>query len=534
MKRVAAAAAMFVSICALGACTIPEPAEPTLSMTDYINVASKEPSNSLIPSQVDESTQVKLAQLLFSGLMYFDTNGETKKDIASAILVNPDCSEYDIEINKNLTFSDGTPLRAANFARAWNDAAKASNKRASAYLFRPIAGFSAIKDSELSGIEIINEYRFKVHLSQPTCEFMTRLATLPFAPLPDAAFDKDGNVTENFGLNPFGYGPYQLAHDGAWERGTQVILVNNERYQGERRPKNNGLVFKFYTDTDRAYDDLLAGKIDIDDDLPMAAYKTYKDNLEGRAAKKASARLVMLALPVSNHFAPTTPEGTLRRQAISMSLNRQEITQTFFAGIRFPATDFTTPAAPGHVQVMNGADVLQYNPTRAKQLWAQANDISPWEDDAVLRIAVPQLGQTAWMDAVVSSLSSTLGIKVETAKVAGQTPPTSTAGSVMDWQGLYPSPTAYLEPLFASWGSANKFGYASPAFDGCLSNTYRNALGENFNQELNKCQAILAQDLPVVPLWYASVMTGWTEKIPEMRLNWRGIPQYWKVSKFKG
>jgi oligopeptide transport system substrate-binding protein len=62
-----------------------------------------------------------------------------------------------------------------------------------------------------------------------------------------------------------------------------------------------------------------------------------------------------------------------------MAIDREAITEKIFFGTRQPATDFTSPALDGWTDELEGDEVLEYNPEKAKELWDQANEISPWE-----------------------------------------------------------------------------------------------------------------------------------------------------------
>ena len=79
-------------------------------------------------------------------------------------------------------------------------------------------------------------------------------------------------------------------------------------------------------------------------------------------------------------------EGRLRRQAISMAVDRDTITKTIFNGTRTPAKDFTAPTLEGYDANISGNDVLTYNPEKAKELWAKADAISPWDGSFTHRL----------------------------------------------------------------------------------------------------------------------------------------------------
>ena len=48
---------------------------------------------------------------------------------------------------------------------------------------------------------------------------------------------------------------------------------------------------------------------------------------------------------------------------------------------------------------------------------------------------------------------------------------------------------------------------------------------------LDKAQEILFKELPVVPLWYANVNGGWSEKVSNVVFNWKSVPEYQAITK---
>src|SRR5690606_13483515 len=132
-----------------------------------------------------------------------------------------DNQTFTITLAEGWTFSDGTPVTSNSFVDAWNYGALLSNAQNSSYFFESIEGYSAEEDSELTGLEVVDERTFTVRLSQPEFDFPQRLGYSAFYPLPESAFED----MEAFGENPVGNGPYKLAEEGAWEHNVQIDVV---------------------------------------------------------------------------------------------------------------------------------------------------------------------------------------------------------------------------------------------------------------------------------------------------------------------
>ncbi|MDR0365903.1 MAG: ABC transporter substrate-binding protein [Bifidobacteriaceae bacterium] len=333
-----------------------------------------EPQNPLIPTMTNEVNGGNILDILFAQLVYFDANGEVRNELAESIETE-DSQLFTIKIKPNQVFANGEPINAAAFVDAWNYGALASNEHLSASFFEPIEGFSWEEDSDLKGkgLNIIDDLTFTIKLVAPQADFPLFLGYSAFAPLPASAFAD----IEAFGQNPIGNGPYKMAGPGAWEHDRQATLVPNENYKGDRQAKNEGITFKFYTDLNAAYTDLQANNLDVMHAMPETAFSTWETDLAGRMVNEPSAIFQSFTISQNlDHF--KGEEGKLRRAAISMAIDREAITEKIFQGTRSPAQDFTSPVLPGWSGDIAGADVLQYNPEKAKQLWEEANKISQW------------------------------------------------------------------------------------------------------------------------------------------------------------
>lgn len=519
---------------ALAGCSSSGTGSPSASggdSTAIIKTNGSEPQNPLIPTNTNETGGGKILDAIFAGLVYYDAKGEPQNDMAESITVD-DPQNLTVKIKQGQKFTDGTEVQAHNFIDAWNYGAKLSNKQLSSYFFEDIEGFSYDEDSELTGLKEVDDYTFTIALNKPASDFALRLGYSAFFPLPDSAFDD----MEAFGENPVGNGPYKLAGDGAWEHNVQISLVKNDDYTGGRAPKNAGLDIIFYATQDAAYADLQAGNVDVIDGIPPAALATFQDDLGDRAVNQPAAIFQSFTVPDRlAHF--SGDEGKLRRQAISMSINREEITKVVFQDTRTPASDFTSPVIAGWSDSLEGADVLAYNPDEAKKLWAEADAISPWSGS--FQIAYnSDGGHQTWVDAVTNSIKNTLGIDASGApyadfaslrsEVTGRTIQT---GFRTGWQADYPGLYNFLGPLYATNAGSNDGDYSNPDFDALLASGISATDPDVANDDFQKAQEILLKDLPAIPLWYSNVDGGFAEGVQNVEFGWNSVPLYYEITK---
>jgi oligopeptide transport system substrate-binding protein len=327
-----------------------------------------------------------------------------------------------------------------------------------------------------------------------------------------------------------------LASPTAWKHNAKIDLVVNPDYDGGRTPKNGGLTVVFYADQGAAYADLLGGNLDVIDALPPSALATFDSDLGDRAINQPAAVFQSFTIPERlPHF--DGEEGQLRRQALSMAINRQEITDVIFEGTRTPASDFTSPVIDGWSDSLKGADVLDFNEAKAQELWAEADAISPWS--GTFQIAYnADGGHAPWVDAVSNSIKNVLGIDA-----AGAPYPTFAEMRTLitnrtietparsGWQADYPSLFNFLGPIYATGAGSNDGDYSNAEFDKLLNDGSTETDLDKANAIFQEAQEILLQDLPAIPLWYQNVTGGYGPDVQNVQFGWNSVPLFFEITK---
>ena len=342
----------------------------TTASDGVVRANGTEPQNPLIPSNTNETGGGRIVDLLFAGLVSYTSDGSVKNEVAESIETS-DNQNFTVKIKDGWTFSDGTPVTADSFIKAWNYGALLSNAQLSSYFYELIEGYSAEKDSELTGLAKVDDLTFTIKLTAPASDFAKRLGYAAYYPLPESAHAD----MEAFGQAPIGNGPYTLS---SWEHDSQAVLVKSPSYQGVRSAKNEGVTFTFYTDYGSAYNDLLADAVDVLDAIPDSALSSFKSELGDRAINQPGAVIQCFAINVNSEHWKMDDEGRARRAALSRAIDRKQICDTLYYSTRTPASDFTSPSIAGWKEDVPGNEVLQFDEAEAKSLWEKAEAISPF------------------------------------------------------------------------------------------------------------------------------------------------------------
>ncbi|MEV6554435.1 ABC transporter substrate-binding protein [Nocardia sp. NPDC051756] len=495
-----------------------------------------EPQNPLLPANNNDNNGSRIVDRLFAGLKYYDADGVAHDDMAQSI-ESSDRKNYKITLKPDWKFSDGTTVTAKSYVDAWNYAALGTNAQLQGYVFANIVGYDEVAAEKptaqtMSGLKVVDDRTFTIALKSPSIDFELALGFTPFYPLPEAAF-KD---IKAFGENPIGNGPYKMARTGAWEHNVKVDLVPNPDYKGARPAKNKGLRFTMYQSFDTAYADLLAGNLDALDTIPDSAVSSYKKDLGDRAITKPTAQNQHISSQTNiPHFAGA--EGVLRRKALSMAINREQICENIFHGTRVPSKDFTAITLPGFKADLPGAEVLKFNPEEAKKVWAQADAISPWSGRYEIAYNSDG-GHQAWIEAVANSIKNTLGIEAigapyPTFKDIRTAITARTIGKAFryGWQGDYPTMLQFLTALYYTGAGTNNVDYANPEFDKLIDAALAAPSLEESYKLVGQAQGLLFRDMADIPVIDFIATAGLGEKVKKGELTWNGQFDFENIEK---
>ncbi|WP_295624571.1 ABC transporter substrate-binding protein [uncultured Corynebacterium sp.] len=495
--------------------------------TAAINAYGCEPQSPLLTTDTNEACGGNIIDSLYTGLVTYTVDGDTEMAVAESIEANDDATEYTIKLKDDWTFTNGEPVIADSFIDAWNYGAASKNAQKQQYFFENIEGYEEVAAEgadadEMSGLEKVSDTEFKVKLNNPEASFPMRLGYSTYAPWPKAAFED----VEAYGQAPIGNGPYKLASDDAWEHNVGLNTVAVEDYPGGPI-ENGGVNFVFYQNLDTAYADLQSGRLDVLDTMPTASLSNYQNDFPDSNASKPKMVSQTFVIPQYLEHFGDDEEGKLRRQAISLAFDRQLIVDTIYSGAAEPAVDFVVPTLAG-LESPDSSETIDYDPERAKELWAQADEIAPWS--GTFEIAYNADGDhQPWVEAVTNGIADTLGIEA-----AGKAYPLFkglrddvTSESVdsafrSGWQADYPSAANFLEPQYMTTGASNDGNYSNEEFDRLLSEAAAETDEAKANELYKQAQEILVDELPAIPMWVPKAAYAWNPEVSGVDMMWNG------------
>jgi len=495
----------------------------------------------LIPANTNETSGSQVDAGLFTPLVDYDqkTNAPHDTELTDSIK-SSDQKVWDIKIKSGWKFHDGTPVTSDSFIDAWNFAAYGPNGQNNNYFFALIDGYCDVNPGgtdengntcpgdaktttpttkTLKGLEKVSDTEFKVTLIAPNNTFYTRLGYTGFYPMPKKFIDGDDAAKKAFEQAPIGNGPFQM--DGTWTHDQSIKVKKYADYKGTK-PNADAVDFKIYQQDTTAYSDLQADNLDVMDTVPTDSLATVATDLGDRYIQIPSSYYGFLGFPTFD----TKYSKKEVRQAISMAIDRKEITTKIFNNTRTPADDFVSPVVNGYRKGACG-DACKFDAAKAKQMLQAAGGI---EGNSMTITYNADGGHKDWVDAACNQIKANLGVdcvgvpKPKFAQLLNDLDKAKTAKTGfgpfrLAWIMDYPSMQDYLGPLYGTTGSSNYYGYSSTEFDQLVGKGVGEAKEADAIKDWQKADDILVKDLPVVPLFFGQLNGAVSKKVKDVQFD---------------
>ncbi|MFE0785615.1 peptide ABC transporter substrate-binding protein [Streptomyces sp. alain-838] len=493
-----------------------------------------DPQNPLEPANTNEVQGGKVLDMIFRGLKKYDPKTGEAQDMLAEKIETSDSQNFTVTVKDGWTFSNGEKVTAQSFVDAWNYGASLKNNQRNAYFFAYIDGYDKVHPESgeqsadtLSGLKVTGPLTFTVRLSQKFSTFPDTLGYPAFAPLPRAFFDDHDAWLKK----PIGNGPYMVDN---YIRGSQMSLRKWEQYPGPDKAQNGGVDLKVYTDNNTAYTDLMAGNLDLVDDVPAAQLKNVKSDLGDRYINTPAGIIQTLAFPFYDNDW-SKPGSEKVRKGLSMAIDRKQITDTIFQQTRTPATDWTSPVLgeDGGYKAGLCGEACEFKPDEAKQLIKDGGGLPGGQVKITYNADTGSHKQ--WVDAVCNSINNALdndracvGNPVGTfADFRNQITDQKMSGPFRaGWQMDYPLIQNFLQPLYYTNASSNDGKWSNEKFDDLVDRANAETDTAKAIGLFQQAEEVLRDEMGAIPLWYQNGSAGYSDRLSNVELNPFSVPVY--------
>jgi peptide/nickel transport system substrate-binding protein len=444
------------------------------------------------------------ASEMFDRLIDSDAHNQLHPALATAwTAVDP--LTWRITLRDDVKFHDGSPFTADDVAF--------SLARAKAMPNSP-APFSRASRG-VASVTVTGPHSLEVKTTVPVPRLMEQIGEIYILSHRAAAGMTTADM--NSGKGMVGTGPYMFRH---YDPASRVEMVANPRYWG-RKPAWDHVTLRFIKQPGARVAALLAGDVDVIDQVPPSDARTLAANPKLSVFSIATTRLVYLALDSARATSPFITDSAGRkldrnplqdarvRRALSLMIDRKALANRLLDGSAEPAGQFVPEGLGGYDPKLTPPAV---DVAGAKKLLAEAG--YPKGFGLTLHSSNDRLPQDSAVAQALGQMFMRAGLRVNGVVTQPYNVYAAAASrgaysiflysfgttSASSADGLT-SVLATHDPAHGM-GAFNRARYSNPAFDALLGK----ALGEfdagKRNAELAAATDIAINDGAIVPLYW--------------------------------
>jgi oligopeptide transport system substrate-binding protein len=502
----------FIIKCPAGEIPLPIPEKGVLNLWDTGPVT-------LDPAISGEMTSHTYVMQIYSGLVRLGEEAKPVPDIAESWQKSDDGKTYTFYLRKGVKFHNGREVTAQDFKYSWERACypETGSRTAATYLGDIVGAKEMLegKATEISGVEVINDYTLKVIIDAPKAYFLAEL-TYPTA----FVVDKDNVESgKDWWLKPNGTGPFELKE---WKTDDVLVLEPNKLYYG--KPAS----------IKRVVFNLLAG-------IPVALYEMneidvaeveehYIDTATDENGPFYNELAVFPELSLFyigfNTQKPPFDDVNVR-QAFCYAVNKERIIKLTLKGMMTKADGILPPGLPGYNENVKG---LSYDLDKAKGLIASSKYGSAANLPPITLTTAGWGGNIPeYLGAIVQDWQQNLGVEITIRQLEPDTfnyhlKEEADEMFATGWIADYPDPQNFLDILFHTGAEYNSGNYSNPDVDALLD---RAGAQPNETTRFNlyqQAEQIVVDEAACLPMWFGKTYLLIKPYVKNYKLDIQGIP----------
>lgn len=469
---------------------------------------------------------------IFDRLVEVETTspGQSKlvPGLAESWDISSDGITYTFHLRKNVKFQNGEIFKADDVLYTFDRMLDPKTKALNTDFLDMIAGATDRlngKASSVSGLKVIDDNTIQISLAEPYAPFLANLATPAGSIYNRKATTEAG---DQFGIDPkktIGTGPFIFK---SWKLNDSAVLVAYKDYfKGES--KLAGVNFKVVPQEDTARMLFETGKLDIFDcDNAVSQIPYFKNSAKWKNQIVSGPRVGLYYYAINENIKPL---GDVRvRKALQMSIDRQAILDKLYYGT---GKVFNGIMPPGLLGYNPNLEPIVYNPTKAKQLLAQAG----YPNGFTMEIAqVTDSPTSLKINEAVQAMLGKVGIKVKIIqKDSASFYAIRGDGKLQtyesDWSADFNDPDNFIYTFFSSKNSPTRsYNYKNPDVFAKIEKA-RAMVNQTdrikLYQEVEK--TIVTQDAAWIPLFSLDHLFVVQPRVKNFHVAWNGwsnMPYY--------
>lgn len=318
--------------------------------------------------------EIEIGSKVYVPLLALNENNEVADAGADKVMVSEDGRVYQFHIREGMTYSDGTPVTAANYAYGIKRALDPEVAGNYSNILYAITGSEAWRSADPAAADIadlkaavdasvfaVDDQTLEIHLDFAAGYFPYVMATWVTYPVREDLVEGNGADWWKDTANYIGNGPFKVT---SWTEDQEWVFERNDSYF-RGAPGIKTLVFKEVDSSETALLAYQQGELDS-----IGPASAQLPQIQGDATLSEQLHMVPGAstswISFNNAAEPFDVKEV--RQAFSYAMNREQYIEQVLNGVGIPAGTFLYEGIPGY----QSETVQSYDPEMAAELLATA------------------------------------------------------------------------------------------------------------------------------------------------------------------
>lgn len=429
---------------------------------------------------------------IYESLLRFKAdNTEVEPCLAEKWDISDDGLVYTFYLRKGVKFHDGTPFNA--------QAVKFNFDRQAPENMLPNMSYAQLVLGDIEAMEVVDDYTIRITLRQPSTPFLNNMAMTFSAPIasPTALNEYENDLMEH----PVGTGPYKLE---SWDKGQKMVLTTNKDYWGDK-PAVPNVVVSFVKDISARVEAINKGELDVINAIDVNVI----DDLKASGTlifEREGNNVNYMAFNCRDGYATADRDV---RKAIAQAINVPELSKSLYK-------DYADPAYSFFPSFMMGYDpnvkAVNYDAEAAKAFFEEKGikelNIMTYSNARYYNVA----GGKTLAEAVQSYLEK-VGVKSNIGIYDWSTFKSKLVTddwhiAFLGWIGDNGDPDNFINILASDDPVANQGLWFNPQFIRAITKATRVANGPDRAALYQQAEAVLAEDVGVLPLSHAKTIVA--------------------------
>jgi oligopeptide transport system substrate-binding protein len=464
---------------------------------------------------------INLLRDIREGLVTFDRSGELVPGQASSWQVLDGGKRYRFTLRTDARWSNGDPVTAEDFVRAWHRAFTLETIAATAGLLKGVRGANEIlqgaKEVESLGIIAVETGVLEILLNDPAPWILEILAHPVSFPLHSVAQDDPLHAPVN--------GPFQLVD---WTPRASIKLKRNPQFHDADSVYFESVEYFPIEEPAAELSRYRAGELDVTETIPAGRFAWLRENLDADLRVHPYLGTFWLGFNFKHPALGHSPE---LRQALSLAINREILVRTVLGAGELPGWSVVPPGISGYepAQMEHSRMTQQEREAKAVRLFEKSGFGKHEPPLLELRYNTSGVHRRAAV-AVSAMWKQVLGVNTQLVNEEWKVFVNNRRMGVVTevfrggWIADYADPASFLD-LFIGGSRLNNTFYENADFD-MLIKSAEISSGSARMELLHQAEAQLMKDMPVIPLYYyvsrhlvRPRITGFMDNVRDIHLS---------------